>query len=209
MPANRGFWTVPDIWKGGECFILGGGPSLKKEDVARLEGRRVIAVNMAFTLADWIDVMFFGDAGFLKNYGLSNGLMDWPGLKVTTAPAHLKRDWLRVVQRKNGPRGLSKNPNWLWWNLSSGACAINLAFLFGVKRIVLLGFDMRKVDARNNWHDVYRGAGQKAHHNPYGKFVGRFAAIADALKAHGVECLNATPNTALHEFAKVSLEDVL
>ena len=209
MPANRGLWRVPDIWKGGECFILGGGPSLDKETVARLKGRRVIAVNSSFMLADWIDVMYFGDCAWLKSYGYPNGILEWAGLKVTTCEAHAKRDWIRVVKRKNGPHGLSTNPNYLWWNLSSGACAINLAFLFGVKRIVLLGYDMQKVDGANNWHGVYRKAGQKAGHDPYAKFLKRFPAINDTLKVHGVECLNATPNTALHEFRNVSLEEVL
>ena len=54
-------WTAPRIWDGGECFILGGGPSLAAVDVGQLRGRRVIAVNQAYKLGDWIDVLFFGD----------------------------------------------------------------------------------------------------------------------------------------------------
>ena len=49
------------MWDGGECFLLGGGPSLHEVDVNRLRGRRVIAINQGYKLGDWIDVLFFGD----------------------------------------------------------------------------------------------------------------------------------------------------
>jgi len=67
MPRDSRLWRVPRLWPGGECFILGGGPSLKDVDMSRLKGHRVIAVNNAFKLADWIDVMFFGDPRWLKS----------------------------------------------------------------------------------------------------------------------------------------------
>lgn len=60
-PEKPPFWKAPSMWDGGQCFILGGGPSLTVEQVESLRGRRVIAVNQAYKLGDWIDVLFFGD----------------------------------------------------------------------------------------------------------------------------------------------------
>jgi len=60
-PEKPPLWTAPRIWDGGECFILGGGPSLRVEQVSSLQGHRVIAVNQAYKLGNWIDVLFFGD----------------------------------------------------------------------------------------------------------------------------------------------------
>ena len=209
MPRDSRLWRVPRLWPGGECFILGGGPSLKDVDMSRLKGRRVIAVNNAFKLADWIDVMFFGDPRWLKNQGIKLGILNFAGLKVTTREEHLDKPWIRVVKRRVQPTGgVSRDPGILVWNISSGACAIGLAYHFGVKRIVLLGFDMRKVDGKTNWHDDY-AVPKKFQFNPYSRFMKPFEGIAKDLKRLNVECLNATPGSALDVFPIVELEDVI
>ena len=206
-----GYWTVPRIWPDGECFILGGGPSLRLIDPARLHSRRVIAVNQAYKLGQW-DVMFYGDRHWLNQYGA--GLLDWAGLKVTTHLDHDGRRGIRVVERVNTPFGITPNPAKLRWNQSSGACAINLAVHFGVRRIVLLGFDMRRVEIDGkemaNYHEDYPhdqpGMIKK---NPYGRFLRPFPKIAADLEGLGIECVNATPGSAIRVFEIVNLEEVL
>ena len=198
-------WSVPRLWPGETCFILGGGPSLQQLDIELLRGRRCIAVNGAFRLAPWIDCMFFGDCRWLNQYG--GGLSEWAGLKVTTCNQHRQRPGIRVVKRRNSPYGLSRNSHVVGWNLSSGACAINLAVHFGVKRIVLLGFDMRIVGARHNWHDDYAPPPPKK--NPYARFLKPFPFIKEGLNELSIECLNATPGSALTLFPMVTLEEVL
>jgi len=205
MRRQEGLWRVPALWPKGECFILGGGLSLRDVNLGLLKGRRVIAVNNAYKLGDWIDVMFFGDCRWLNQYGA--GLLDFAGLKVTTCEKHLDKPGIKVVKRRNTPHGISRDPGILSWNLSSGACAINLAYHFGVKRIILLGFDMKKNGDKHNWHDDY-----EPHHskfNPYGRFMRPFPHIAEDLKRLNVECVNAAPRSALDVFPRVKLEDVL
>jgi len=77
-----------------------------------------------------------------------------------------------------------------------------------VKRIVLLGFDMRKVDGKTNWHDDY-GVPKKFQFNPYSRFLKPFDGIAKDLNRQNVECVNATPDSALDVFPKLSLDEVL
>jgi hypothetical protein len=80
-------WIIPKMWEGGECWIIGGGPSMPQEFgvpehvikavlgrelpisayspyLSHLHDKHVIGVNAAFLLGDWVDVMFFGDAKF-------------------------------------------------------------------------------------------------------------------------------------------------
>lgn len=205
---GKRFWPVPRLWPDRTVFILGGGPSLAGVDVERLRGQRVIAVNNAFKLGRWIDVMYFGDCRWLKWH--KEELAKWPGLKVTTCDQHLSNLGLdlniKVVHKKASQTGLFRDPTTLAWNLSSGACAINLATHFGAKRIILLGYDMRKVDDRCNWHVEHPNAEK---HNPYEKFMGRFPAIAQDLSLMGVECVNATPGSALRVFPIVDPETVM
>ena len=192
---NKPIWTVPRIWSNADCFILGGGPSLKEIDVSRLTGSRVIAVNNAYRLGSWIDVLYFGDCRWYNWH--KKELLQFAGLKVTTCEQHVDKPGIKVVRRKNAPHGLQTNPAFLGWNLSSGACAINLAVHLGAKRIVLLGYDMRKVEGQCNFHDDYPHSRNK---DPYKRFLVPFPTIAADLKKKHIECLNACPGSALTVF---------
>lgn len=205
MRNPRGLWTVPPLWQGVDCFILGGGPSLSGVDLRPLHDQRVIAVNNAYKLGAWIDVVFYGDCRWLGQYG--KGLLDFAGLKVTVCEKHLDKPGIKVVRRRNRPFGISRDRGILLWNLNSGACAINLACHLGVKRIVLLGFDMKKNGDKHNWHDDYESRRPKF--NPYSRFMRPFPYIATDLKRLKVECLNATQGSALKEFPIVKLEDMV
>lgn len=203
-PRRKNFWTVPEIWPGGTCYILGGGPSLSRIPMERLHDRRVIAVNNAYQLGDWIDVMFYGDCRWWNWHG--KALLDFPGLKVTACEAHAAKPGIRAVKRQNVPLGITTDRGRLCWNLNSGACAINLAVHFGVKKIVLLGFDMRLVDDKHNWHNAHSN---RPNRNPYQRFLRPFANIAKDLETLGVECVNACPGSALDVFPIVEPESVL
>jgi len=224
VPSRQGHWRIPRLWPDGECFILGGGPGLRAEKdkdgnyrselVERLKGRRVIAVNMAYRLGDWIPVMFFGDCRWF-NWNRA-ALNNFAGLKITSCERHLDKPGIKVVKRKNGPAGITKNPYEVYWNLSSGGCAINVAVHFGVKRIVLLGYDMRPVDRPEgdlsyNWHQFYpkKKMGPGKRHDPYTRFMRPFQRMAADLRGMGVECVNATPDSALTVFPIVEPEEVV
>ncbi|HEQ98820.1 MAG TPA: hypothetical protein ENO22_05715 [candidate division Zixibacteria bacterium] len=207
MKGPSGYWTVPRLWPEGECFIIGGGPSLRGFDIKRLRGKRIIAVNNAYRMADWIDCLFFGDCRWYNMH--AKQLLSFAGLKVTTCEQHLDKPGIKVVKRQNKIRGLSTSPSILAWNLSSGACAIGLAYHFGVKRIILLGFDMRVVEGRYNYHDDYDPPANPKGKNPYPRFLRPFPDIAHSLKQKNIECFNACLDSALDVFPKVALEDLI
>ena len=212
------FWPAPRLWPGNECYILGGGPSLALADLSLLENRRVIAVNNAYQLGSF-DVCYYGDCRWGQIH--AGALRDWPGLKVTCCPQHAKRSGIKVIKKIARPEGISTDPKQVCWNRSSGASAINLATLFGVKRIVLVGFDMKRFGTeqiaelqaahpnvtRNNWHSEHPNDPDK--HNPYVRFREPFVAIKRDLDALGIECVNATPNSALLENPIMSLEEAV
>jgi len=142
------------MWTGERCYILGGGPSLKNVDVDRLKGFHVIAINNAFKLGDWIEFMFYGHCGF----GLWHGeaLSGFLGHKLTTCVYQVDLKFVPKVLKYRRGFGLSFNPTQVMWNLSSGACAVNVATLLGATEIVLLGYDMRRIAGQNNWTMIIR-----------------------------------------------------
>lgn len=205
--TTSNFWTVPHIWDGDTVFIIGGGPSLIGFDASCILNRRVIAVNCAFKLGQF-DAMFYGDPLFPNLFG--QGLDEFAGLKITTRDEHLGRPGIRVVLRNGNAYGLSLKPDTLHWNLSSGACAINLAVLLGAGKIVLLGFDMHQVDGRNNFHTDYLNSdGSHAAVGDYHRMASRFPAIAKDLEKLCIPCLNACPTSSLDCFPKVTIEEAL
>lgn len=200
---DRGPWRVPPMWQDEVCYILGGGPGLKLVDIEKLRGRRTIAVNQAFKLADWFDILFFGDCRWYDWF--TPQINQFPGMKVHGCEHLIPNPLLYVVRKQSAPFGISRNPEEILWNLSSGAAAINLAVHLGVQRIVLLGFDMRRVDGQINWHNDYPEDGRE----PWTRFLLPFPAIASDLKKIGVECVNATPGSRLTHFPIVSPNEVL
>jgi len=84
---------------------------------------------------------------------------------------------------------------------------MNLAYLLGASKIILLGMDMQKTNGESHWHGEHPGDLNR--HSPYSKWVKNFDALARDLYDAGVDVVNATRTTALNCFKKVNLEDVL
>lgn len=225
-------WTVPKIWKDGTCVIIGGGSSLLRQfdipaDVVRqvytkeappsiyspylkpLHSMHVIAVNVAYQMGNWIDAMFFGDDSTW--YEQKEELLKWKGLRVhcVEEPKIRNHPRLKYLIRDGGVSlGLSKKPNMVGWNGNSGAAAINFAVHTGVKRIILLGFDMN-LDAENNqhWHKYYAHE-LNAVDLTFRKHLMAFPDIARNLQDLGIECINANPDSAITDFPRMNFKDI-
>ncbi|MHA1809355.1 MAG: hypothetical protein ACTSYH_03480 [Candidatus Heimdallarchaeaceae archaeon] len=203
-------WNPPRMWEGKTAFILGGGPSLLDVELGPLKSKRVIGVNNAFELGDWVDVCWFGDCRWF-NWNKEN-LQKYKGLVATCCKNKniVGVKWVKYVERGKAA-GIDERPGKISWNSNSGASAINLAYHFGVKRIVLLGFDMHvDNDGNHNWHDKHKS--QRPKDSVYAtRFMKRFPAISYDAKRLKLEILNATEGTALPEsiFPHVKLEEVL
>jgi len=197
-PRPSPFYTVPTgAWEGEACVILGGGPSLRKDAVPALKGRaRVIAVNNAYLLAPWADVLYAADKRW----------WEWNASEVHqyTGPLMLTRQNVAGVTRIgwNRTEALSSNPQSLsGW--CGGGGAINLAYLFGAKVIILMGFDMRP----GNWHDLHKMPHVEGQHRD--RFIPAIEAMAPGLEAAGVTVLNTNPESALRCFPFADIEELL
>lgn len=90
---------------------------------------------------------------------------------------------------------------------NSGYQALNLAYLWGAKRVILMGFDMKRTGGMTHFHGDHQGL-----NNPYdgmlSQWVKNFELIARDLAAAGVEVLNATRETALTCFKRIPIADI-
>jgi len=174
-------------WAGQDVYIIGGGASLiplfgipshlvtkVREGIMRptvfspflryLHNKNVIGVNVAFELGGWIDIAFFGDAGFhtISHEKLEN----FPNRIITCHEKFKRFPRIEYIEKDlNKKYGISSNPNQICWNRNSGCAAMDLAVKLGADRIILIGFDFGfEAGGNEHWHNHYKLA-NKANHN--------------------------------------------
>jgi hypothetical protein len=111
--------------------------------------------------------------------------------------------------RLTGATGLEDDPGRLRHGSNSGYQAINLAYHFGAKRIVLLGMDMH-TDGHCHWR-------KRTVETTPGDFnqtlrqtmLPKFNSLVEPLREVGVEVFNATPGSALTCWPLCTLEEFL
>lgn len=199
-------------WRGQTCAIFASGPSLTQADVDRCRKLRTIAINNCFQVAPWADVLYACD---WRWWTWHPEALNFKGEKFVMASNEelseerfgpLKRGGVNIVWN-DGSDGLSDKPDHLRTGNNGGYQAINLAYQFGVRRIILLGYDMRVVDERAHWHPDHPVANQP---NTYSKvFLPKFRRLAPILVERGLEVVNCTPGSALDCFPMMTLEDAL
>lgn len=81
---------------------------------------------------------------------------------------------------------------------NSGYQAVNLAYLLGARKIVMLGFDMQDRGGEHHFHGNHRGGTLTNPGNRlYARWIKGFETIHRLLKEEGVELINCSRRTAL------------
>lgn len=162
----------------------------------------MIAINDAYRLAPWADTLYGCDGQWWKWHG---------GVPSFTGPKYaLQRDaqqWPGVtVLHNTGIEGLERRPHGLRNGRNGGYQAINLAVHYGATRIVLLGYDMQALGrGPTHWFGEHPNGGR----SPYDSMAATFPSLIEPLRSLGVTVVNASRETALTCFPRVSLAEAL
>jgi len=158
-------------------------------DAARAIGP-VIAINDAYRLAPWADVLYACD---LQWWRWHKGVPDFAGERVTVDVEAALEYGLRWLEGRKEP-GLGTTPGVLHTGMNSGYQAINLAHQLGAAHILLIGYDMQPhADGRSHWF---------GHHpvntdSPYAGMLDCFDSLAADLARRPVAVTNCSPGSAL------------
>tara|TARA_R100000655_G_scaffold26167_3_gene53930 strand:- start:885 stop:1700 length:816 start_codon:yes stop_codon:yes gene_type:complete len=194
------FSKVEPIWKGETAFIIGGGPSLEKFDFKQLKYKKTIAINKAVQFYPEADILYWTDSRVYSWY--KKEIDNFKGDKYTIKPFHVPKDVKAL--RNTGKTGLEYDPTGLRHGNNSGYAAINLAFHLGVKRIILLGFDMGNTGGKSHFHEGYPV--KKTQDKTYEMTMAPcFLSLVEPLKRKKVEVINANPNSKLNCFPKLPI----
>ena len=188
------------------AVIIASGPSLTQPqvDAALASGHTTIAVNGAYKIAPTADWLYAGDMMFWKTY-IADIKRVFKGKLVTQDNGSSQRWGIQRVRGTNRD-GLGKDVIHL--NGNSGVQALNLAFLWGYRRIVLLGFDM-KLGPNKERHFHADHPHPCVQNQVFGEWLHKLEKVARDLRAEKCEVLNCTPGSALTLFPMPKWEDVL
>lgn len=197
--------------------IIGTGPSLTKEQLDWVgwmrsnDKCRAFGVNNAVMVAPFIDVHMACNIEWWDHYH------DKPAVKATKAA---KWTWDKATADRYGINHIpgkwgdsfSTDPNFIHYGHSSGFQILNLAYHYGIRTFLLLGYDMRYLPGYNR---DKRQAGKGRHyfgeypkqlqHWPKVGANGEFTGLLKVFKtidtdALGVRIINCSPGSALDFF---------
>lgn len=212
------YWSAPALWPDSTIVCIGGGPSLTAAQVEacrdRLDKRgfrvRAIAVNNAYVLAPWADVLYFCDCKWWRWH--HQKLTGWKGMIVRMqGGAHDFGDArIKVLRNLDVKGGLADRRDGLHNGQNGGYQAINLAVHLGAKKIVLLGYDMHAplVNGRpqTHWFGDHPGG---TNPSVYDTMLPWFETLVRPLEKRGIEIVNCTPGSAIRVFPRKPLQDAL
>ena len=197
-------------WSYKPCVILASGPGLTQEQVEHVRTRFVtcntIAVNATAVRVPWADVFYAGDYLFWKTFHTGARQM---------AQRHNAELWTQDagaaerfgIKRVKGVNRKGLGENCIHTGGNSGYQAINLAYLWKAKKIILLGFTMREIDGKKHWHpDHPKPLVQQILPDEWRH---KMEPLAKDLEARGVDVVNCDGLSALTCFRMSTIEQEL
>lgn len=215
VAAAETYWTeCADLWCGDTVVIIAGGSSVDEMlsrgviDAVRQSGCRVMAVNDSYRLAPWADLLYFADRHW------------WDGAKGRRDD--VRRQFLGTVAtcsdagvdhrlRNTGIEGYDSRPGCVRTGNNSGYQAMHLALQMGVRRMLLLGFDMRVAAVeRHHWGDRPEMVSVADFHRALQEdMLPLFRGLRPEIQRRGVTIWNASPGSALHLWPVIGSEEVI
>jgi len=201
---------VPPLWKDRVAVLIGGGPSVTQDQIDLIREAHnedivhVIAINNAYQIAPWADVLYACDEVWWGWYYTDT--VDFRGLRITRSLS-AKRNYPDLIWIEGEPhdQGLSKRQDSIVNGRIGGYQAINLAVNFGAKRILLIGYDMRNIGGSSHWHGDHPNKQRPIWANR----IEHFKNLLPDLKEREIDVINCTPGSVLDAFPIGNLGDEL
>lgn len=193
---------LPRLHPNQTIAILAGGPSLTQQQANQVQHLVTIAINDSYQLAPWADYHYFCDSKWQKWHCDREDYQSFQGVRITQDVVD-EPGVIRIAGKHD--KGVSESPEVIHYGSNSGFQALNIAYLMGASRILLLGYDMKV--AKNGKAHWFGDHPDKVRSSYLG-WLSNFSVAADQLKGK-VEVINCSPDSALQCFPKMALTDAL
>ncbi len=185
---------IEKIFQNQSVFLVGGGPSLKGFDWERLRGKNIIAINRAFEVLPWAQVLYWTDPEFYLTQ--KNEIDEFAGLKVCSKELKQKTTDIHILKGYNGKQ-LDMREGHICHGNNSGFGALNLAVKLGAKKVMLLGFDGHAQQKQTHWHNGYN---KQLNKTVYRRLDKLFKGAVSQLVELNVEVVNLNSESSIRCF---------
>lgn len=203
-------WHIPPLWEGERVFVIGGGTSVRSQNIEQLRGHRVVVINTSYEVAPFADLLFFADTRWwhahrekLKSF---KGMIATTSASLQSEPRLLR---LRKVRPLEHDEGLHTTPGHVIIQRTGLQAVFNILFHMRVKTIVLVGFDMQRDEQGKAHHHAPHEWDVKPGNRTWDIQMKQLAIMVEPLRQAGIEVLNASPNSRLAFWPRVTLEDAI
>lgn len=187
-----------DLDKYNECYIVGGGPSLKNFDWSLLDEKFVIAINRAYEVLPNAQIIYFTDKDYWEDH--KNKMLKHKGelfrgtCKLNDIQNPRVTEWFLT-----GETGLETRGGKLKHGRNSTYAAINLAGVhLKFKKIYLLGIDMKwgipGDNTTSHWHSGHKRIDR---HTVYGMMINNFIKLKPLLEKQKIQVINVNDDSNL------------
>ena len=214
-----------DTGRGKRCFVLGNGPSLNHVDIGKLQGEDVFCSNRIYLgFKDW--GFHFKYWGAIDRVQIEQHLTEWQKNIPEDMIKFYPMEYISLLNLPNScpinfsydPKLLpafSADPSITYLGYCSTHALMQLAATMRYEKIILLGVDHRynvqvandrwtSTDSSNHFHKDYCENGKRVFVSPRMDLCeAAYQFAAKWCEDHGIEVLNASPNSALTCFNQI------
>jgi len=155
-------------------------------------------------MAPWADVLYACDGAWWDKY-IDEVCKTFRG-EAWAFEHEAARYGIKIIKGKTDGVGLGRHGT-INTGGNSGYQLINLVYLFGATKIILLGYDMQETGGKLHWHPNHPGELNRQAN--FRDWIDRMMPLARDLEKQKIHVLNATRSTALRCFEKFPLEEAL
>lgn len=198
-------------------ICIGSGPSLTEDQIITAEesGHPIIAVNDNFKRVIHPEIIFACDIlWWYKNYldvveTINPKITElWT---ITNNGSHFKKKRPQEYSvpiheigyyQQNGLGSCKVHHGG-----NSGYIAVNLAYLFGAKKIILIGYDHQHTYGKTHWFGDHDMTKLKKNAEDTDRWIKNFARLANDLRDENVDLVNCSIETAIKSCRRSKIED--
>lgn len=196
---------IPHKYRNKKFVLCATGPSLTPEVVEIIRKYKddhvIFGINDSYRIIDFLDEHYACDEKWWAAWG-KDFREKYPYLSSWAYGDNAAEYGVKVIKGFHNT-GLSLRQDKLHYGANSGYQALNIAFLMGGRKFILVGYNMGTVSGKNHFFGLHQGMNNNS---PYNLFIKNYGTIQDPIKNLVVNC---TPNSALNCFRKADLEEEL
>jgi len=202
---------VPCLYPNETAICFATGPSLTAEDIELVRPYhekgmvRTFGCNDSYKVVDFLDVHYACDVYWWEHHGMNCLKTLPPTCHVWTQSQQMAITFkLNHIPGRHEPAFCVKDSGFIHYGDNSGFQLLNLAYHYGIRKFILLGYNMGLVNHKRHFFGDHPGRMNKE--SPYEKFIIAYNLIQPDIKSVIINC---TTNSALNCFKTSTLKEEL